>query len=130
QAPGVHLVHLEGRRGDLPVDPAVRLDLRVVADAAQQAVGDAGGAAGAARDLGGAVGVDLHVEQARGPVDDPLQLGGLVELHVRGEAEPVAQRGRQQARAGGGADEGEGRQLQRDGGGAGALADDDVDAEV
>lgn len=37
--------------------------------------------------------VDLHVEQMCGAVDDPLQLGGLVELHVGGEAEAVAQRG-------------------------------------
>ncbi len=42
QAPGVHLVHREGRGGDVLGDPAVRLDLRVVPDAAQQAVGDAG----------------------------------------------------------------------------------------
>ena len=47
-----------------------------------------------------------------------------------GEAEAVAQRRRQQPGAGGGADQGERRQLERDGGGAGALADDDVDAEV
>lgn len=63
-------------------------------------------------------------------MDDALQLGGFVELHVRGEAETVAQRRRQQARARGGADQRERGQLQRDGGGAGALADDDVDAEV
>lgn len=48
---------------------------------------------GAAGDLGGAVGPDLDVEEVRGAVDDALQLGGLVELHVRGEAEAVAQRG-------------------------------------
>ena len=63
-------------------------------------------------------------------MDDALQLGGLVELHVRGEAEAVAQRRRQQSRARGGADQGERGQFERDGGGAGALADDHVDAEV
>lgn len=38
----VDLVHLEGRPGDVPGDEAVGLDLRVVPDAAQQAVGDTG----------------------------------------------------------------------------------------
>lgn len=63
-------------------------------------------------------------------MDDPLQLGGGVELHVAGEAEAVAERGREQSRPGGGADEGEGRKFERDGRGAGALSDDDVDPEV
>ena len=63
-------------------------------------------------------------------MEDALQLGGLVELHVRGEAEAVAQRRRQQPGPGGGADQGERRQLERDGRGARALADDDVDPEV
>lgn len=108
----------------------VGLDLRVVTDPTQQSVGDTGGAPGAAGDLGGALGVDLHVEEVRGAVDDALQLGRLVELHVRREAEAAAQRRGQQARAGGGADEGERGQLQRNGRGAGALADDDVDPVV
>lgn len=130
QAPGVDLVHPECRGGDGAVDPAVRLDLGVVTDAAQQPVGDTGRTAGAAGDLGGAVGVYRDVEEAGRAVDDAFQFGGGVELHVAGEAEAVPQRGRQQSGPGGGADQGEGRQLQRDGRGAGALADDDVDPEV
>ncbi|GAA3155408.1 hypothetical protein GCM10017687_86770 [Streptomyces echinatus] len=130
EAAGVDLVDGEGGGRDLAGDHPVGLDLRIVADAAQQTVGDAGRAPGAAGDLGGAVRVDLDVQQVRRAVDDALQLVRFVELHVRGEAEAVAQRGRQQARARGGADQGERRQLQRDRGGAGALADDDVDAEV
>ena len=39
-------------------------------------------------------------EQAGRPADDHAQLGRLVEVQVRGEAEPVAQRRRQQARPG------------------------------
>lgn len=42
QAPGVDLVDGEGGRGDLLGDQAIGLDLGVVADPAQQAVGDAG----------------------------------------------------------------------------------------
>ena len=77
-----------------------------------------------------ALGGELDAEQAGGAVHDQVELGGLVELEVGGEAEPVAQRPGQQAGAGGGADEGERRDLERDGGGARALADDDVDPEV
>lgn len=93
QAPGVDLVHPECRGGDGAVDPAVRLDLGVVADAAEQPVGDTGRTAGAAGDLGGAVGVYRDVEEAGRAVDDAFQFGGGVELHVAGEAEAVAQRG-------------------------------------
>ena len=74
--------------------------------------------------------VELDAEQAGGAVHDQVELGGLVELEVGGEAEPVAQRPGQQPGAGGGADQGERRDLQRDRGGARALADDDVDPEV
>lgn len=42
ESAGVNLVHLEGGRGDLPVDRSFRLDLGVVADPAQQPVGDTG----------------------------------------------------------------------------------------
>src|SRR5690242_17003603 len=50
EAAGVDLVDLERGRGDLARDDPVRLDLRVVPDAAQQTVGDTGRAAGAPRD--------------------------------------------------------------------------------
>ena len=63
-------------------------------------------------------------------MEDAYELRGLVELQLRGEAEPVAQRSREQAGAGRGTDEGELGQLQRDGGGPWPLADDHVDPEV
>ena len=81
-------------------------------------------------DLGGAVVGELDAEQARRAPHDLVELGGLVELQVGGEPEPVAQRAGQQPRAGGGADQRERRDLQRDRGGAGPLADDHVDPEV
>ena len=74
--------------------------------------------------------VELDAEQAGGAVHDLVELVGLVELQVGGEAEPVAQRAGQQPGAGGGADQRERRDLERDGGRARALADDDVDPEV
>ena len=63
-------------------------------------------------------------------VEHLLELALVVELEVRGESEPVAQRIRQQSGSGRGADEGERRQIERDGCRASALADHDVDAEV
>ncbi len=68
---------------------------RVVADTAQQPVRDARRAAGPPRDLVRAVAGQDHPEQLRRPAQHLLQLGGLVELEVRGEAEAVAQRRRQ-----------------------------------
>ena len=74
--------------------------------------------------------VELDPEQPGRAAHDLVELARLVELQVRGEAEPVAQRAGQQPGAGGGADQRERRDLQRDRGRAGPLADDDVDPEV
>ena len=82
------------------------------------------------RDLEDAGLVGLDAEQAGRAVQDRHEVGDVVVVEVAGEAEPVAQRRREQAGAGRGPDDGEGRQLERDGGGAGPLADDDVDPEV
>src|SRR5690606_14939849 len=101
-----------------------------VADPAQQPVGDAGGAAGAAGDLGRGVVGQADPQQAGGAAQDDLQLLGPVEVHVRDEPEPVAQRGGQHPGPGGGADEGERGDVQGDRGGSRPLADDDVDPEV
>lgn len=48
EAAAVHFVHREGGPGDVLVDDAVGLDLGVVADPAQQTVGDTRRAPGAA----------------------------------------------------------------------------------
>ena len=104
--------------------------LRPVAHPAQQPVGDAGRAAGAQRDLAHGVLVGVDAEQPGRAVQDRHEVGGGVVVEVAGEAEAVAQRRRQQPRAGGGPDDGEGRQLERDRGRARPLADDDVDPEV
>jgi Holliday junction DNA helicase RuvA len=59
-----------------------------------------------------------------------LTVVGRVVVEAGGEAEAVAQRARDQARPGGGADQRERRQRQAEGPRAGALADDDVEAEI
>ena len=126
----VDLVELEGRARHRQGHHTVGAHLGVVADPAQQPVGDARRAPRAGGDLGGALGGQLDPEQAGGAVHDEVELVRLVELEVGGEAEAVAQRAGQQAGAGGGADQGERRDLQRDRGRPRSLADDDVDPEV
>ncbi len=111
-------------------DDAVGADLGVVAHPAQQPVGDAGRAARAAGDLVRAVGFESHVEQPRRAGQHLLQFGGVVEVHVPGEPEAVAQRAGEQTGAGGGADQRERSELERDRRCARPLADDHVDPEV
>src|ERR1700690_3590897 len=60
EAVGVDFEQLEGGDGRGAVDLAGGANLGIVADAAQEAVGDAGCAAGAHGDLGGAVVVDRN----------------------------------------------------------------------
>ncbi len=76
-----------------------------VAHPAQQAAGDARRAARAARDLGRTVRADGHLEHAGAAGDDQFELGVGVEVEPHGDAEAVAQRRGQQARARGGADQ-------------------------
>ena len=130
QAGGVHLEELEGSARGVQGERSVTMDLRVVDDAAQQAIGDAWRASRTRGDLVGGARVDGRAEQGGRARDDRLEFVGLVELQVRGEAEAVAQRGGQQAGARGRTHDRERRQRQGDGGRAGALTDDDVDAEV
>ena len=130
QAQFVDVVDRQGGLGDIPGDDAVGAHLGVVTDPAQQPVGDARGAARASRDLRAGIRGELDAEDARRAGQHPFQLGGLVEVHVRGEAEPVPQRPGQRARPGGRAHQRERRHLQRNRRGARTFADDDVDAEV
>src|SRR5690606_18196218 len=102
------VVHLEGGLCDGPGHDTVGAHVGVVADAAQQPVGDTRRAAGTTGDLRGGVVAQIDPEDRRGTVQDPLQFGRLVEVHVRGETEPVAERAGEGAGTRGRADEGEG----------------------
>jgi DNA polymerase III delta prime subunit len=122
--------HGQGAAGDVTGDATVALDVGEVAHPAQQAVGDAGGAAAAARDFERPVRVDGCVQQAGAAHHDALQLGRGVELQPRDDAEAVAQRVGQHAGARGGAHQGEGLQIQLDAARRRAFADHDVDLVV
>ncbi len=130
EALGVHIEHRQGALGDVLRDAAVALHVGIVAHAPQQAVGDAWGAARAARDLEGTLRIDGRIQQPGRPRDDARQLFGRVELQPRDDAEAVAQRVGEHAGAGGGADQGEGLQVELDAPRGRPLADHDVDLVV
>lgn len=107
-----------------------RADLGVIAYAAEQAVGDARRASGAAGDLFGAVGIHGHAQQARGTRDDARQFLDIVGIQAQNQSEAAAQRGADESLASGRADAGEPLDVHRDGARAGSGADEDVHAEI
>ena len=130
QAEFVDVVDLQRGLGDVAGDHPVGANLGVVANPAQQPVGDARRAARASRDLGAGLGTHLDAENARRPSQYPLQLGRFVEVHMGGEPESITQRPGQRTRPGGRPDQREWRDLERNRRGARTFPDDDVDAEV
>ena len=126
----VDLEHRQRLLGDLGRDDALMAHLGHVAHAAQDPVGDPRRSARAARDqLGGVVG-HLDREDLRRAADDAGELFGRVVVEPEREAEPVAQRCREQAGAGRRADQRERRQVERQRASRRALPDDDVEPEV
>ena len=101
-----------------------------IAHAAQQASCDARRAAGAARDLVGAVRRHPDVEHAGAAGDDLFQLFLGVEIQANRNAETIAQRIGQQPGARGGADEGEFCQIDLDRARRRALADDEIELKI
>ncbi len=101
----------QGAGGGLAVDGLGPVRLGEVAHPAQQASGDARGAAGAAGDLGRPFRRQGRAHLARGLLEHALQLRGGVELQAQGDAETVAQGRRQHARPRGRRHQGEGRQV-------------------
>ena len=99
EAVRVHLERKERVIGDLLGDFRGAADRGEVAHAAKQPPGDARRAAGAAGDLPGAVIGDRRAEDARAAADDRLELVVGVEIEPDRNAEAVAKRRRQQARA-------------------------------
>src|SRR5262245_28155255 len=101
-----------------------------VAHAAQKAARDAWRAAGAARDLVGAVGRNADAENARAAIDDLFELSLGIEIEPHRNAETVAQRVGQQAGAGGGANQRERREIDLDRTCRRALADNQVELKI
>ena len=111
----------------IAVSPVDRCE---IAHAAQEPPGDARGAARAARDLVRTVGGDADAEHAGAAIDDLLQLRLGIEVEPDRNAEPVAQRVGEQARACGRADKRELREVDLHRARGRSLADDQVELKV
>ena len=83
--------------GDLGGDAAVGFDLGVVADAFEQAVGDARRSPRPASERRRRVGGDLDVQDFRRAVDNPFNFLVVVEVEVEDVAKAVAERPGEQA---------------------------------
>jgi len=95
-----NILLLEGGERVLPSFPP---DLGIIADPAQQIIGDARCAAAAAGDFVGALLLDLDIEQPRRTQDDLLQLAGIIVIESLANSEAGEQRGGEQAAASGSA---------------------------
>ena len=127
------LVHIEAQQGGighLLVDGGHTRHLREVAHPAQQAAGDAGGAARALGDFRRAIRRHRHFQHAGAARHDLRQLRHIVELQPQGNAEALAQRRGEQAGAGSGADQGKARQIDPHGARRRALPDDEIELEI
>ena len=123
----IHIQHTQSRIGGGGTDFAAAFYFGVIAHAAQQAVGDARGAAAAAGDFHRAGVVDVQLQQSGGTADNHRQIVVIVKLQPRYDAETVAQRIGEHTGAGGGADQGKRRQIDFYRAGGGAFADHDVE---
>jgi len=126
ESEGVDFELGEGFVGNIGSDNSVRADLGVVADATEEAVGDACSAAGAAGDLCYATVIDTAFEDGGGAADDLGESVFVVELEAVGGAESVAKGLGEKSVAGGGADESEVVQFEADVAGFGTFAEDEV----
>ena len=126
----VDFEHFEGGNGGGGGGDTLGSSESVVADPAEKIVGDAGGASAAASDFGGGGIFQLDAEEGGGAADDGGQILDRVVVEAVGDAEAGAERGAEEARAGGGTDESEAGKIQADGAGGGALIDDDIDPKI
>ena len=102
----------------------------VVANPAEEIIGDARGAAATSGDFGCGGLLELDIEKGGGAADDGGEVFGGVVVESVGHAEAGAEWGAEKACAGGGSDKSEAGKVQANGAGGGALIDDDIDAEI
>ena len=126
----IHLQPVERGVGGGGVDRRRAGDRGEIAHPAQQPGGDPGGAAGAPRDLAGAVILERHAQHPGAAPHDPLQFVDIVEVEPQRDAEALSQGIGDEAGARRRADEGEGRQLDAHGPRARPLADHEVELKI
>ena len=130
QAARIHIQHHERCVGHFACDMATRFDLRKVAHATQQSVGDTWRAARTLRHFNRSGTVHVHAEQIRRARHDARKLFVAIKLQARDDAESIAQRVGQHARARRRSHERKRRQIQLHRTRARSLADHDVDGVV
>jgi hypothetical protein len=126
----VHVERIEGEVRELARDPAVAVDLGEVAGPAEEAVGDARGAAAAPGELVRSLLVDVDADEAGAAEDDLAEEVGGVVVVPEVDPEPGAEGGREEALPRGRPDEGERREGEPHRPCTRAGVDEDVDGVV
>jgi len=106
------------------------VDLGVIADAAEESVGDAGCAAAATAEVSEGFFIARDTQEYGGALQAKLEVFFGPEFQVQLDAEAGAEGCGDEAGAGGGADEGEGLEGDVDGFGVHAAIDGEIDAEI
>jgi hypothetical protein len=130
QAQRIDFQAQQGSIGDIPVDHGLALYAGKIAHAAQQPASDARRAARPAGDLDGAVAGERKMQFFGAARDNQGQFLRRVEDKTQRDAEPVAQGGRQQPGARGGANQRERLQIDPYRARGGTFADDQVELEI
>ena len=120
----------QGFARDVARDEVTCLDLCIIADAAEEVIGDTRGTAGAAGNFRRAFCVHIDVQFCRGARDDFGKLLGRIVIEAIDEAEACAEWCGDEADTCGGADQGEARQFEAHGACVRALIDHDIDGII
>ena len=126
----VDLKHFQCLLGDPLRNNRIRPHLGVVARPAQEVVGNAGRAAAASGDFGGAFRFDGDAENARGTGDDLRQAPRIIVIQSDVESEAGTQRCGDHPLSGGGSDQREMRYIQPDRARPGPLFKHDIDEKI
>ena len=130
EAERVDLQSDQGLIGDFSGDGVRARHRGEIAHAPKQPPGDARRAARAPGDLDRAFIVQRHAEDACATPHDEFQFLDGIEIEPHGDAETVAQRIGDEARAGGGRNQGEAGEIDLDRARRRPLADDQVELEI
>ena len=122
--------HFESGDGGGGGSDALGASEGVVANPAEEIIGDAWGATAAAGDFGGGGLFELDIEEGGGAANDGGEVFGGIVVEPVGDAEAGAKWGAEESCAGGGTDESEAGEIEANGAGGGALIDNDIDAEI
>src|SRR5258708_3200411 len=127
---GIDFEQFERTECDLATYDRRGVDLRKIADAAQQPISDTQRATRAPGNLMRTLVIEMYAQQTRRSADDFRQLGGIIEIQMIVLPKAIAERRTQETRSGGRADQRKRLHREAHRAGAGPLADDDVELEI